>query len=246
MPHPNTHLPQRNLDEIAGDIRSRAPAPPTTGTTPPSPARVGDDVAGAAGPARAPDAPRAAGADDARTRAWPDAPPGYSWVSRPGGEPYLRRAAGGTATTPQIYFDAATRAFVDADTGLRFANVAELETHIRVRNMARGTRLGRPDGQFVMTRGEIDAMLGRANGDIAIIERELGIPAGTWAGQTLVRIDIPNPRGLNVRMPGGNEAGANALWLPGGRLPTGQLEAVVDQVPAGHYVETVVAGAPTP
>ena len=285
-PHPNTHLPQRNLDEIAGDIRSTAPAPPTTGTTPPSPAQVGDDVAGAAdGPARAPDAPRVTGADDARTRGWPDAPTGYIWASRPGGEPYLRRAAGGTATTPQVHFDAATREFVDADTGLRFANVAELETHIRVRNMARGTRpdpttyispaaidahlahfdggagfitlksnldrfgrsrLGRPDGQFVMTRGDIDAMLGRANGDIAIIERELGIPAGTWAGQTLVRIDIPNPRGLNVRMPGGNEAGANALWLPGGRLPTGQLEAVVDQVPAGHYVETVVAGAPTP
>jgi hypothetical protein len=29
-------------------------------------------------------------------------------------------------------------------------------------------------------------------------------------------------------MPSGNEFGTNAQWLPGGKLPTGQLEAVVN------------------
>jgi hypothetical protein len=29
-------------------------------------------------------------------------------------------------------------------------------------------------------------------------------------------------------MPSGNEAGANEYWLPGGRLPEGMPEAVVD------------------
>ena len=28
-------------------------------------------------------------------------------------------------------------------------------------------------------------------------------------------------------MPSGNEFGENTQWLPGGKLPTGQLEAVV-------------------
>ena len=42
------------------------------------------------------------------------------------------------------------------------------------------------------------------------------------------RIDIPNPRELNLRMPSGNEAGANEFWIPGGKLPTGNLEAVID------------------
>lgn len=29
-------------------------------------------------------------------------------------------------------------------------------------------------------------------------------------------------------MPSGNEAGANEFWIPGGKLPTGNLEAVID------------------
>jgi hypothetical protein len=47
-------------------------------------------------------------------------------------------------------------------------------------------------------------------------------------------------------MPTGRESGANELWLPGGRLPTGQREAVVDAIPGGQFTETTVAGAPTP
>ena len=52
--------------------------------------------------------------------------------------------------------------------------------------------LGRPDNsQFVMTSGEMDSLLGRANGDISVIEKELGIPDGMWQGKELLRIDVP-------------------------------------------------------
>lgn len=106
--------------------------------------------------------------------------------------------------------------------------------------------LGRADNsQFVMTRPEMDDMIARARGDVAVVERELGIPAGAWQGKTLVRIDIPSPRDLDLRMPNGREDGANALWLPGGKLPTGQDEAVVNQIPEGQYRETVVFGDET-
>jgi DNA uptake protein ComE-like DNA-binding protein len=97
--------------------------------------------------------------------------------------------------------------------------------------------LGRPDGLFVSRPEEIDAILARANGDISIIEQELGISPGDWAGKELVRVDIHAPKDANLRMPSGNEAGANKHWIPGGKLPTGADEAVVDQIPQGKYSE---------
>lgn len=98
--------------------------------------------------------------------------------------------------------------------------------------------LGYPDNsQFVMTAAQMDALLARARGDVSIIERELGLPAGAWAGQAIVRITIPNPKSVNVRLPSGNEMGANALWLPGGKLPNGMFEAVVNQLRPADYQE---------
>ncbi len=101
-------------------------------------------------------------------------------------------------------------------------------------------KLGRPDGQFITTKFDMDWILADANGRLKDVEAQLGIPAGTWAGQEIVRIDINDPCAFNLRMPSGNEMGANALWLPGGRLPTSYFEAVIDPVPAGHYTETTI------
>ena len=99
--------------------------------------------------------------------------------------------------------------------------------------------LGYPDNsQFVMTKTEMDAMLTKTGKDIGKIETELGIPAGSWKGKEMVRISIPDPKALNVRVPSGNEMGANSLWLPGGHLPTGYSEAVVNKIPKGKYTET--------
>lgn len=48
----------------------------------------------------------------------------------------------------------------------------------------------------------------------------------SWKG------DAPDPGDpselTNLRMPSGNEAGANEHWIPGGYLPTGIPEAVID------------------
>lgn len=98
--------------------------------------------------------------------------------------------------------------------------------------------VGRPDGQFLSTSKDIDKLLRDTGGDISLIEKELGIPSGSWAGKEIVRIDIPNPQSIGLRMPSGNESGANPLWIPGGRLPNGKAEAVVDVIPAGKYIET--------
>ncbi|TAG03501.1 MAG: hypothetical protein EAZ44_05960 [Cytophagia bacterium] len=102
------------------------------------------------------------------------------------------------------------------------------------------TLLGRPDGQFVMSKKEMDLLLNNAKGNLAYVETQLGIPAGAWKNNILVRIDIPLPFELNIRIPSGNESGANELWIAGGKLPTGYLEAVIDAIPEGKYTEKII------
>jgi len=100
--------------------------------------------------------------------------------------------------------------------------------------------LGRQDGQFVMPTKELNKLIDKKGVTIADIEKELGIPASAWKGKVLVKIDIAQPEKLNLRIPKGNEAGANELWIPGGKLPTGYTEGVVNQIPEGTYKETIL------
>ncbi|MFN0200684.1 MAG: hypothetical protein ACKVTZ_04155 [Bacteroidia bacterium] len=100
--------------------------------------------------------------------------------------------------------------------------------------------LGRPDGQFVMSNAQMNQLMSDCKGSLSYVETQLGIPAGSWAGKEIVRIDIPDPNSLHFRMPTGNEGGANNLWLPGGKLPTGFWEAVIDPIPEGKYYETLI------
>jgi hypothetical protein len=100
-------------------------------------------------------------------------------------------------------------------------------------------KLGMPDNsQFVMPKDQMDDVLRKAGGDVSVVEKELGIPKGVWQGEELVRIDIPSPGKHDLRMPTGNELGANPEWLPGGKLPTGFDEAVTNQIPKGSYLES--------
>lgn len=98
--------------------------------------------------------------------------------------------------------------------------------------------LGRPDGQFVMKRSELKTVLSQANGNIAKLEKILGIDKGTWTGKTIVMIEITDVEIINLRIPSGFETGINPQWIPGGKLPTGMNEAVCDRIILGNYKET--------
>lgn len=100
--------------------------------------------------------------------------------------------------------------------------------------------LGRQDGLFVMCKREMDDLIIKSNGQLNYIETELGIPAGTWKDTEILRIDIRRPKKLNLRIPSGNELGANDLWVPGGKLPNGYLESVINPVPEGKYQQTTI------
>ncbi len=64
--------------------------------------------------------------------------------------------------------------------------------------------VGVPDDNtlFVIPKKYCDEVIAKANGDIAIIESELGFPIGYFSdGGGLVRIDVEDISVLNIRMP---------------------------------------------
>lgn len=100
---------------------------------------------------------------------------------------------------------------------------------------------GFPDGQFVAPPSVIDEVLATANGDVAVVEQLLGIPAGSWQGKGgIYRIDIPAAAKLDLRLPNGGEMGANEYWIPGGYTSGGAPEGFVNQIPLAAYTATQV------
>ncbi len=87
-------------------------------------------------------------------------------------------------------------------------------------------------GVFVMTRSDADAVIARTGGDPRLMEKELGLTDG-YLGEKPNLIAIDNPSGL--RVPSGNETGANEHWIPGGFTSGGVREAVVDPIPPTDY-----------
>ena len=85
---------------------------------------------------------------------------------------------------------------------------------------------------FVMPTKYADKVIKNSNGNINYIEEKLGFPKGYFKyGGGLVRIDIEDLSDLDLRLPSGNETGANSLWIPGGETSGGVPEAILNTVP---------------
>lgn len=91
---------------------------------------------------------------------------------------------------------------------------------------------GPPGGTFVMPTSVADNLIKSANGSVAELERLLSLEPGALGGMP-IRVDINNPMGL--RMPSGNELGANSQWIPMGFTKGGIPEATIDPVRPGEY-----------
>jgi hypothetical protein len=108
--------------------------------------------------------------------------------------------------------------------------------------------------KFIMPKREADELLNRTGGDIALLEKELGIPQGSWQEQAadyggMLRVEIP-PNILkekNIRMPSGNEGGADAnLWRPGGFTYSPEQtepvrEAIIDTLAWSEIAENLIS-----
>ena len=53
-----------------------------------------------------------------------------------------------------------------------------------------------------------------------------------------MRIDVIDVADLHIRIPSGNEAGANSWWVPGGSTSGGVPEAVSDLIPKSRIIVT--------
>lgn len=96
---------------------------------------------------------------------------------------------------------------------------------------------GPPGGTYVLPKAVADNLIRESGGDIAKLEASLGLARGDL-GSNPVRVDIANPTG--IRMPSGNEKGANKYWIPGGKTSGGLPEAVIDPVPPSSYTVTPI------
>lgn len=104
---------------------------------------------------------------------------------------------------------------------------------------------GRTDGQFVLPYSKAEALLAETGGSIPEIEKSLGIPAGAWGPpEVLLLLVIPNPESLHVRIPSGNESGANEFWIPGGFTSGGEPEAVMDAIPKKDFWTILIDPCP--
>lgn len=86
---------------------------------------------------------------------------------------------------------------------------------------------------FVFPTSELRAILDETGGDARALATRLGMDADYFidrAGDAKdVQIRRFDPSELSgLRLPDGNEGGANPQWIPGGHLPTGIPEAVID------------------
>lgn len=93
---------------------------------------------------------------------------------------------------------------------------------------------GQRDGStFVFPSAELQRVLDETGGDANLVADALGIERKWFFGPDGNPVDVEirhfDPSELtNLRIPSGSEAGRNEHWIPGGYLPTGIPEAVID------------------
>ena len=93
--------------------------------------------------------------------------------------------------------------------------------------------IGGPGGTFVMSAEDLDSIIRNAGGDIAKIEEALGFDTG-YLGNNPVIVTFNSID--EIRMPQGNELGANPdYWIPGGYTSGGIKEAVINPAKEGTY-----------
>jgi len=93
--------------------------------------------------------------------------------------------------------------------------------------------LGKPDdlnSEFVSSKRNMESIVNESNGDTTVMSERLGIPKEQFEHGDLLRVDYFPTEKYNAKIPTGNEWGArdtDPLWLPGGKLPNGDYEAVI-------------------
>jgi hypothetical protein len=97
-----------------------------------------------------------------------------------------------------------------------------------------------PNGGFVLAKGDFDRIIAESGGNLRQIEQMLGLELNYLDGNDVMIVHIENPSAHNLRMPTGNEGGANQYWLPGGKTSGGINEAVMDFSNSPTFTEIIL------
>ena len=103
----------------------------------------------------------------------------------------------------------------------------------RIMTQAPKGTAGPPGGTFAMSSSVADDLIVQAGGDVSKLEKLLSLESGSL-GTSPVRVDVKNP--TNIRIPSGNELGANSQWLPGGYTGGGIPEVTITSPKPGEYI----------
>ncbi|UYA60524.1 Hemolysin [Pectobacterium sp. F1-1] len=85
-----------------------------------------------------------------------------------------------------------------------------------------------PDNGFVMPKSEFDKLIKESSGNLRIVEKKQGLESGYLGNSNTGVFYIKKQDIKNLKIPSGNELGANKFWLPGGKTSGGISEAVMD------------------
>eukprot|EP01083_Nonionella_stella_P017963 50272_1 len=145
----------------------------------------------------------------------------------------------------------ASASFITRETALLHYNFATCDPTLSADLCEQATAyVGRKEAQFVITKQSMDDVISnlrlektisdKSDNDLwlQLVDKPLGFAWDTSfinpdndPNTTVIQIDIPNAQRFKLRMADGNENGAfQNEWIPGGYLPTGTPEAVLDQV----------------
>lgn len=85
-----------------------------------------------------------------------------------------------------------------------------------------------PPGGFVSSLKDFRAIMAEAKGDLSVVERRLSLDPGTLKNDNTLIAVIERKDAASLRVPSGNESGANSRWTPGGYTSQNTAEAVMD------------------
>lgn len=85
-----------------------------------------------------------------------------------------------------------------------------------------------PAGGFTTSLKDFRAIMAEAKGDLSVVERRLSLDPGTLKNDNTLIAVIERKDAPSLRVPSGNEGGANTQWSPGGYTSQNAIEAVMD------------------
>ena len=105
--------------------------------------------------------------------------------------------------------------------------------------------LGRDSNLFVVPSDEMDKILEKSDGDMAAVEKELGLKSGQLTeGGKVYRVDIPNSGDYDMSRPDAATPGANEYFTGTGMTSGGHPETVIHNVPTPLFDEKDEKGEP--